>query len=153
MFVLSVKTSYKQLLSVLACVAVLAVAAVVSAVTPTNVGVVAVGSDTIRVSDTTERLSYLRSCGYEAAAEEVREVRLPDEPDEALTQYETVQLEVGRSLVPYYGKRVRLYTYTITNADPSEPATAHIYVYRNKIIAADVTVNTANGTVKPLTLP
>ncbi len=130
MFVFSVKTSYRQVLSVLGCAMVVAVAAVSAAVLPKQG--VAVSA---RVMSGEERAAYLRSCGVEITAdsEEVREVRIPDEPDEALLQYNALQETAGRSLMPYSGKRVRLYSYQ--TADGGE---AHLYVYRDRIVAGDV---------------
>ncbi len=131
MFVFSVKTSYKQILSALGCVAVVAVAVVTAAVLPEQAVVVS----TARVTSSEERVSYLRSLGFEIAedSEEVREVRIPDEPDEALQQYNALQEQAGRSLEAYCGKRVRLYSYEVGNG-----GVAHLYVYRDRIVAGDV---------------
>ncbi len=131
MFVFSVKTSYKQILSALGCVAVVAVAVVMAAVLPEQATVVSA----TRVTSGEERVAYLRSLGLEIAedSEEVREVRIPDEPDEVLLQYNTLQEQAGRSLEAYYGKRVRLYSYEVENG-----GVAHLYVYRNRIVAGDI---------------
>ena len=82
MFVCSVKTSYKQILTVLGCLAVITVAAVSAAVWPSE----AVTVSSVRVTSSEQRLAYLRSLGHEIVAdsEEVQEVRIPDEPDEVL---------------------------------------------------------------------
>ncbi len=130
MFVFSVKTNYRQILSALGCIAVVAVAAV-AAVLPKQ----AVAVSSARVTSSEERVSYLRSLGIEITedSEEVREVRIPDEPDEVLLQYNALQETAGRSLTPYSGKRVRLYSYQ--TADGGE---AHLYVYRDRIVAGDV---------------
>lgn len=92
-----------------------------------------------------DRLSFLRSLGYEVAelGEEVQELRLPDELDETLLQYETVQQTASMSLIPYCGKRVRVYSYSVINAE--EAATAHLYVYRNRVVAGDITSERAGG--------
>ena len=131
MFVCSVKTSYKQILSLLGCLAVLAVAAVSAAVLPEQ----AMTVSSARVTSSEERMAYLRSLGYEIVedSEEVREVRIPDEPDEVLLQYDALQEGTGRSLVEYGGKRVRLYSYDIADG-----GAAHLYVYRDRIVAGDV---------------
>ena len=131
MFVCSVKTSYKQILSLLGCLAVLAVAAVSAAVLPEQ----AMTVSSARVTSSEERMAYLRSLGYEIVedSEEVREVRIPDEPDEVLLQYDALQESTGRSLVEYGGKRVRLYSYDIADG-----GAAHLYVYRDRIVAGDV---------------
>ncbi len=134
MFVISVKTSWRQVLSLLGCVAVLAVAVVMAVLLPQP----AAGPVGARVIDSADRLAYLRAQGFaiDEGSEEVREVRIPDEPDENLLQYDALQQEVGRSLQPYYGKRVRLYTYDI-----GETGTAHLLVYRDRVIAGDVIVD------------
>ncbi len=136
MFVLSVKTSYKQVVAVCGCIAVIAVALVLSAVLPSNT----VQTASVRVSDEVGRVEYLRSLGYEVAdhSEEVREIRVPDEPDAVLEQYNALQEAAGRSLAPYYGKRVRLYTYSVTSPEGGAPVRANLYVYRDRLIAADV---------------
>ena len=133
MFVFSVKTSYRQILSVLGCAAVVTVAAVTAAALPKEAAAVSA----TRVTSGEERVSYLRTLGVEVAenSEEVREVRIPDEPDEVLLQYNALQETVGRSLEDYSGKRVRLYSYQ--TADGGE---AHLYVYRDRIVAGDVEV-------------
>ena len=136
MFVLSVKTSYKQVISVCGCIAVIAVAIVLSAVLPSHT----VQTASVRVSDSMGRVDYLRSLGYEVTdqSEEVREIRMPDEPDAVLEEYNALQETVGRSLEPYYGKRVRLYSYSVTNSENVTPVRANLYVYHDRLIAADV---------------
>ena len=131
MFVCSVKTSYKQILTVLGCLAVITVAAVSAAVWPSE----AVTVSSVRVTSSEQRLAYLRSLGHEIVAdsEEVQEVRIPDEPDEVLQQYDALQGSTGRSLCAYSGKRVRLYSYEVANG-----GVAHLYVYRDRIVAGDI---------------
>ena len=80
--------------------------------------------------------------------EDVQEIRLPDEADETLLKYETVQQKASMSLEPYYGKRVRMYTYPILNA--TEAAKAHVYVYRDNIVAGDIMSERADSFCLPL---
>ena len=128
MFVVSVKTGYKQILAALGCIAVLAVALVAASVMPKSVSV----SGAAQVTDVAGRVAYLRAHGCEVveASEEVREMQLPDEPDEAITRY---CQQVGASFEPYYGKRVRLYSY-----DTANDSKAHLYVYRDRVVAGDI---------------
>lgn len=148
MFVLSVKAGRRQLVSVAVflLVAVFAVVAMVAAPAMEQMPV----SASVKKAETTEqRVAFLKSLGYEVGtAENVQEIRLPDEADETLLQYETVQQQASMSLGPYYGKRVRLYTYPILNAD--EAATAHVYVYRDRIVAGDIMSERADGFCLPL---
>ncbi len=140
MFVISVKTGYRQILAVLGCVAVLAVAIVLSVCTPKQPDT-AVG---VHVSDSAARVAYLRAQGFtvDETSEQVREVRFPDEPDEAFLQYVQLQREAGWSPEDYYGKRVKVYTYQVGESD-----TARLYVYRDRVIAGDVT---ADGDIQVL---
>ena len=128
MFVVSVKTGYKQILTALGCVAVMVVALVTASAMPKSVSV----SATTQVNDVTQRVAYLRAHGCEVveSSEEVREIQLPDQPDEAILQYCE---QIGASFEPYYGKRVRLYSY-----DTANDAKAHLYVYRNRVVAGDI---------------
>lgn len=149
MFVVSVKAGRRQLLfvAVFLLVAVFAVMAVIAVPTMEQVPV----SATVKKAQTTEqRVAFLKSLGYEVGtAEEVQEIRLPDEADETLLQYEAVQQKAAMSLEPYYGKRVRMYTYSILNA--TEAAKAHVYVYRDRIVAGDIMSERADGFCLPLT--
>ncbi len=92
-----------------------------------------------------DRLSFLRSLGYEVSetAEEVQELHLPDELDATLLEYEALQQTASMSLAPYCGKRVRVYSYSIINAE--EAATAHLYVYRDRVVAGDITSERSGG--------
>ena len=148
MFVVSVKAGRRQWLCVMLC-ALLAVFTVLAVVAAPSMELPA--SATVKKAETTEqRMAFLKNLGYEVGAspEEVQEIRLPDEPDETLSQYETVLQQASMSLEPYYGKRVRLYTYSILNA--AEAASAHVYVYRDRIIAGDIMSERANGFCLPL---
>lgn len=140
MFVFTVKTGQRQVLSALSCIAVLAVAVVTAALLPKQ----AVIASTARVTSSEERVAYLRSLGVEIAenSEEVREVRIPDEPDGALLQYNALQETVGHSLNDYCGKRVRLYSY-----QTADGGVAHLYVYRDRLVVGDVE---RDGDMQPL---
>lgn len=86
---------------------------------------------------------YLAAFGWETAAEplEIREVRLPEEFDDVYQNYNAIQRGQGFDLTPYAGKRVKRWTFTITNY-PGEPEDgvirANVLVWRGKIIGGDV---------------
>ena len=90
-----------------------------------------------RVKDNDERISYLASKGLKTALEPsaVDEVVLPKEMDDVLSEYNKIQLESGFDLSPYLGKTVKRYVYPI---EGREEVFATLYVYEDKIIAADV---------------
>lgn len=95
-----------------------------------------------KVTSAEERATFLKNLGYEIEAEplEVREVRIPDEPDDVLKQYNELQKQTGWDLEPYLGKRIKLYTYRVLNGE-TEDTRAYLCVYRNTVIAGHVAVN------------
>ncbi len=146
MFVLSIKTGKKQLVFTLIALCAVATVAVLAAVFPpiqstsaTEVPVVSTRGGTGE-----ERIAFLKNLGYETEAEavEVEEIRLPDETDEAIRQYNEIQKKVGFDLEAYLGKRVKRYTYRVLNAQ-NEPSNAYLYVYRDTVIAGHIA--TADG--------
>ncbi len=139
MFVFSVKTDRKRLAWGLTGVLAVLAAVIVAVSQPGGSRATAGKAVDWRVSSAEEREELLNSLGYQVAEETVQEVRLPDDPDEKLTAYESLQKSAGLSLLRYAGKRVKLYTYTVTNAQTAGQVTAHLYVYRYRVIAGDIT--------------
>lgn len=146
MFVLSIKSGKKQLVFTLLAVCALATVAVLALAIPpvkstsaTEVPVVSTRGGTGE-----ERVAFLKNLGYETEAEaiEVEEIRLPDETDEAIRQYNEIQKKVGFDLEAYLGKRVKRYTYRVLNADASASCVC-LYVYRDTVIAGHI--STADG--------
>lgn len=148
MFVFSLKATRKTLamaaLGVLAAVGMIVLSLCLPVAQPT--GGVAIG----KAATAEERVELLRALGHEVADETVREIRLPDEADETLIAYEKLLEPAGMSLMKYSGKRVKLYTYTVTNAKADETAQVHLYMYRDRVIGGDITTVGANGTQRPL---
>ncbi len=146
MFICSVKASRRRVLAVAAGVLVTAAVGVAVAL-PRGEQPVQAARDT--AVDTAERVAFLERCGYtvDASAETVEEIRVPDEPDEVLLAYEALQEPAGMSLVRYCGKRVKRYTYTVKDT----AARATLYVYRERVIAGDVTENDPAGEARGLT--
>ncbi len=91
-----------------------------------------------------QRIGCLNQLGYETVSEpiKVQEIRLPDEADTVLEQYNALLEQAGMDLTSYYGKRVKCYSYRVLN-HPDGDATAHLYVYRDKIVAGHM--ETVNG--------
>ena len=101
-----------------------------------------------RASDNKGRLDYLAAKGFKTALEPsvVEEVLLPEEMDEILSEYNEIQLESGFDLSPYLGKKVKKYVYPI---DSEEETFATLYIYEEKIIAADIASHT-EGWQRPI---
>ncbi|MGN0172521.1 MAG: DUF4830 domain-containing protein [Acutalibacteraceae bacterium] len=149
MFVCSLKTTKKQLLSAAAClvliVAMLTAAFCFPLSSPTAVNAV--------TGDTDEtRAAFLRSIGYEAVlpAVSVKEILLPDSFDSALADYNELQKQAGFDLSGYAGQRVKYWTYDLAEHPFGEPAQAHLYVYNGAVIGGDISATAAGGFCEPL---
>lgn len=152
MFVFSLKADRKRMLAA-AVVLVLAVVVIVLAI-------VLPGGDTTtaarkidwEVSSAEERVRLAHELGYEldAASECVEEIRVPDDPDATLIAYDAMQEKMGLSLLEYSGKRVKRYTYTVNNKADGKTAWVHLYVYKDRVVAGDVTTGGPDGAQKAL---
>ena len=91
-----------------------------------------------------ERIAFLDSCGLAVDEEpvQVTEIIVPAEFDETYTAYNDIQLGQGFDLSDYCGKRVKRWTYMVTNY-PGYGADAdciqtNLLVYDGLIIGGDV---------------
>ena len=145
MFVLPMKTTRPRVLAFCGVIGLLLV----------TVGVLAgrqsaAASATVRVSEESQRRSYLTGLGYELEAQpgQVQEVLIPAEFDDSFSAYNALQQQEGMDLSPYRGKRVKCWTYTITNY-PGETAgasvLAHLYIYRDTVIGGDISSTAQDG--------
>ena len=153
MFVVSMKTTRLRVLVTVAAVAFLLVSMLVlSNRQPTA----ATGAPLAADSDAARRAA-LTSLGYEVgpAEAQVREIAIPAEEDEAFAAYNLLQLETGYDLSPYRGRRVKCWTYAVTNYPGQQAVQANLYVYKDKIIGGDITSTLQDGFshgLKPMTV-
>ncbi len=85
-----------------------------------------------------DRISFLSDCGWQADAESERktEVTIPEEFDEIYSEYGEMQKKEGLDLEKYKGKRVTMYTYSVTDGESNAVAT--LLIYKNNIIGGDI---------------
>ncbi len=76
--------------------------------------------------------------GIEIPAISEQEVTIPTEWDEVYAGYASLQQAQGFNLEKLRGKLVTEYTYHITNYPENDDVAAHILVYKDKIVAADI---------------
>ncbi len=149
MFVCSLKSSaIKKVLA-----AVLAVSAVAAAAVLLHNG--GISDETVSASETSavieykaadnnERLAFISQFGWEVSQEplEVREIIIPEDFDDVYEKYNALQLSQGLDLSKYAGKRVKRWTYVITDYPdmPENDGTVRInmLVYKNTVIGGDV---------------
>ena len=152
MFVWSLKTSKRQFFSIVACLVVLVAVLITAAVWPSSEEASPTVAS-VAASNEEERLSFLRSLGYEVEEPyvEVSEVLIPDEFDEVFQKYNEVQQSANMDLEPYHGKRVKCWTYTVLNYPGEEGVLAHLYIYKDKIVGGDVSSTALDGFMHGLT--
>ena len=97
----------------------------------------------LSAKSTEERLSFLSGFGWTAdeQSEEVSEVIIPEEFDEVYSSYNDLQKQQGFDLSVFAGKRVKRWTYVITNYPGYEDKVcirANILVYNEKVIGGDI---------------
>ena len=105
------------------------------------------------VKSNEDRVAYLESYGWQVnpQALSVEELILPEEFDETYTQYLELQAGQGFDLEAYRGKRVKRYTYEITNYPTGEQGIqAGLLLYKNTVIGGDVLSNQLGGFIHGL---
>ena len=95
-----------------------------------------------------QRIAFLKQFGWEVAADpaEVVEVCIPTEFDEVYEKYNIIQKKQGFDLADYKGKRVKRWSYEVTNY-PNTPQNvrANLLVLDGRIIGGDVCSIELNG--------
>lgn len=132
--------------------AVLLVAAVAAAVVLTGQRPVAlpawsIFNKGIPGEEESQRIGFLQKYGWEAELPAIseEEVIIPAEWDDVYTGYASLQQAQGFNLEKLRGKTVTEYTYHITNYPEKDEVAAHILVYKDKIVGADVSAMEQGG--------
>ena len=103
-----------------------------------------------------DRVAYLESYGWTVSAEPVavEELIIPEEFDDTYGQYLALQESQGFDLTDYRGKRVKRYTYEVTNYPTGEAGVqAGLLLYRNTVIGGDVLSPQLGGFIHGLAMP
>lgn len=151
MFVFSYKTTKKQLLWMAVCALLLVAIVLILVFWPDTAPETPTGKTlSASAASADEGIAYLASLGYTATGGDVQEVQMPEEFDETLTTYNALQQTAGMDLTPYRGKRLKCRTFTIKNHPLGEPAVAHLYVYKDKVVAGDISSTAVGGFTQAL---
>ena len=103
-----------------------------------------------------DRVEYLRGWGWEVATDPVasEELLIPEVLDESYDDYMALQSEQGFQLEKYAGKRVKRYTYEITNYPTGEAGIqANLLIYKNNVIGGEVLSPRLDGFLHGLAMP
>ena len=129
------------------------------------VGAVAFGSETVYASSGTEvnygnikdnedRVAFIEGFGIKVEDTPIDEEGfvMPENFDRVILGYNELQKKQGLDLSKYAKKRVTRYTYKVENWDSDGEVNVNLFVYRNTVIACDVSSADPDGFVIPMTL-
>lgn len=114
----------------------------------------AVNTKGIRTNE--DRIEFLSEYGWQVKENPVtvEELIVPKEFDESYDEYLSLQAEQGFDLTEYAGKRVKRYTYEITNYPGGEGGIrVNLLVCRNTVIGGEVLSPKVDGFLHGLALP
>ena len=154
MFIYSVRASTIRFFSVIALTLVLLTGLLI--VGSKVGGSVSASSDTVdfsNVKTNDDRLEFISQFGIAAkeAPTETVDFRVPESFDKVISGYNEIQKKQGLDLSKYKNKRVTRYTYEASGYEGSaETVFVNIIVYRNTVIACDVSSTDPEGFVAPL---
>ena len=105
------------------------------------VDAVKVQSGAVKTND--DRLAYIEKFGWTVESEpvEVQEIIVPSEKDDGVFKaYNEIQKAQGFDLSKLSGKRIKRWTYRVTNypGQSRDEIHASIYIYNNKVVGGDV---------------
>jgi hypothetical protein len=100
-----------------------------------------------------DRVAFIESFGIKVKETPVTEESfvMPKDFDRVIQGYNQIQKTQGLDITKYERKRVTHYAYEVTNYDASGTVYVNLLVYRNRIIAADISSLSDGGFVSSLT--
>lgn len=103
-----------------------------------------------------DRVAYLSEYGWQVKPEPLatQELIIPKDFDESYNDYLTLQSEQGFDLTKYAGKRVKRYTYEITNYPTGESGVqVNLLVYKKTVVGGEVLSAQLDGFLHGLIMP
>ena len=102
------------------------------------------------------RITFLKSYGWEVSEEpsEVVSVVIPQTFGDVYENYNAIQTAQGFDLTKYQGKRVKRYTYEISNYPTGETGVqAGLLIYKNTVVGGEVLSSQLGGFIHGLAMP
>ena len=110
------------------------------------------GAEVRRIRDNDDRIKWLESVGRSVDPTPLtsRYVNIPEKLPPVLEVYNKLQLAQGFDLRKYCGKTLEQYSYRATETYNGETLYYSIYVYNERIVAADAHTASLNGAMMGL---
>jgi hypothetical protein len=99
-----------------------------------------------------DRIAFLAAFGIEVEeGEECVSFVMPENFDRVLLGYNEIQHRQGLDISKYAKKKITRYTYTVSNYEGYDgEVKANLLIYRNRIIACDISSADPGGFVEPI---
>lgn len=158
MFIFTAKLPRRKLALCVAAAALLCCAALVLNLTPAATQAVSASAvpSPEKIKNNEDRIAFLSGYGWQVKEKplSVEELKIPEEMDESYQDYLALQAQQGFDLSQYAGKRVKRYTYEVTNYPTEESGVqANLLLYRNTVIAGEVLSPQMDGFLHGLAMP
>lgn len=158
MFIFTAKLPRRKLALCVAAAALLCCAALVLNLTPAATQAVSASAvpSPEKIKSNEDRIAFLSGYGWQVKEEplSVEELKIPEEMDESYQDYLALQAQQGFDLSQYAGKRVKRYTYEVTNYPTGESGVqANLLLYRTTVIAGEVLSPQMDGFLHGLAMP
>ena len=116
---------------------------------------VTVSAEVKNVKDNDDRIGYLNGLGWQVSEQPIatEELLIPEEFDDSYQGYLKLQEDQGFDLTQYRGKRVKRYTYQITNyPTQTEPVQVALLIYKNRVVGGQIQ-SSSGSFLHGLTIP
>ena len=103
-----------------------------------------------------DRVAYLQAWGWQGSGEPIvtQELLIPEELDESYQDYLALQSAQGFDLEKCAGKRVKRYTYEITNYPTGETGVqANLLIRKNTVVGGEIMSSQPGGFLHGLAMP
>lgn len=148
MYVVSLKFDAKKIL--VAVTALCIVIAVICVSFPGDANDVLTDNVDKTVKNTSDHIDFLKLYGYNISDKpvQIQEIIIPQKFSADYEKYNDLQKLSGFDLSDYMGRRVKKYTYKVSDyPDSSDEVVANIFVYKNKVIGGDISSTAFGGFV------
>ena len=102
---------------------------------------VAVSAEVKHIKTNDDRLAYLSGLGWQVSPQPMatEELLIPEEFADSYQDYLKLQADQGFDLTQYRGKRVKRYTYQLTNyPSQDEPVQISLLIYKNRVVGGQI---------------